>query len=66
MRLLPDAVLTTLSAKVLSRLLFTVSTGFSESIQLAIVFNKTEIKLLVSGSGKVSVPDGIPHGFVFR
>jgi len=47
MRLLPDAVLTTLSAKVLSRLLFTVSTGFSDGIQLAVVFNKTEIKLLV-------------------
>ena len=47
MRLLPDAVLTTLAAKVLSRLLFTVSTGFSDGIQLAIVFNKTEIKLLV-------------------
>lgn len=47
MRLLPDAVLTTLSAKVLSRLLFTVSTGFSDGIQLAIVFNKTEIKLFV-------------------
>jgi len=30
---------------VLSRLLFTVSTGFSDGIQLAIVFNKTEIKL---------------------
>jgi hypothetical protein len=47
MRQLPDALLTTLSAKVLSRLLFTVSTGFSDGIQLAIVFNKTEIKLLV-------------------
>ena len=47
MRLLPDAVLTTLSAKVLSRLLFTVSTGFSDGIQLAIVFNKTKIKLLI-------------------
>jgi len=47
MRLLPDAVLTTLAAKVLSRLLFTISTGFSDGIQLTVVFNKTEIKLLV-------------------
>jgi len=52
MKLLPDAVLTTLSAKVLSRLLFTFSTGFSDGIQLAIVFNKTEIKLLVFAQPK--------------
>ena len=47
MRLLPDVVLTTLLAKVRSCLPFTVSTRSSDGIQLAIVFNKTEIKLLV-------------------